>query len=204
MRKMTKYDIIEFMDSLSKLSDKEIVNFISKKMAFSGHGWEIGPDLENGNTMTFSISAFGGGDFIDDLESTLELPLFGNGWSVQIGIPPRDWEKYFHYTDFRDRIHEIEGSRWRFDLINQCNQVKIILYPHPEIDPDIFDDVARILCVGELGEKNIIDFVSEIDFLEYTPDNGKPLSHLRKCFLRIFPKCYYKNFLSKEYLNNFD
>jgi hypothetical protein len=154
----------------------------------------MGPDPAIDQTTVLSLSLFNDSSVIEKLRTDLGLPICGEDWRVQVGIPPRMWEMYFEYTSADGRDYRIEGKNWKWELNRIGDSANITLCPDVTIeDADKFD-IGRILLSGELGEKNLKDFVDTISVGNQSSDGAQPMRALKREFAQLFPKCSYREF----------
>lgn len=184
-------DLIHLMENRDKVSTEAFSQLLDEIVQLNGCGWELGPDPENPERAILAFSSLGNQTILERIREEMNLPITRNRWSVVIGIPPRIWDRYFQYTDTAGKIFEIEGSYWRYRLNNSGNTVEILLDPSPSTYPGFCEELARILCVGELGEQNIVDFVSDLSCVKLRHNESRSLSFLREDFANSFPTCHY-------------
>ena len=184
-------DLVHLMENREKASTEAFSELLDEIVRLNGCGWELGPDPADITKDILAFSTLGDRANVDRIREEMDLPLTGDDWSVIIGIPPRIWDRYFEYTAANGSVYEIEGLSWRYSMIETGGRAEILLDPSPNKYPAICEELARILCVGELGEENLDDFVSAVSCANLASSEGKPLSYLREDFVRRFPACHY-------------
>ena len=183
-------DLAHLMDNRARVGSEKFGELLDEIVKLDGCGWELGPDFASPASTALAFSALCERRTIDRLEEELGLPLFGGDWSVVIGVPPRHWERYFEYVASDGQSHAIEGSKWQYNLTRENDRIAIELCVPSSLPIDLFNEVARILCVGELGELNLIEFVSRISY-GLSKTDAKPIQLLRADFVSHFPQCHY-------------
>ncbi|MBQ5948655.1 hypothetical protein [Massilia sp. ST3] len=166
-----------------------------------GLGWELGPALSDADIDLLSLSVMHAPALLDDEDFTAGFPLRGEGWIVDLGVPPRDWDIYFK-ASFGGKALEIEGREWAWTMSGQEGPVRLSLAVPPAqgdgLDAAALQELAEIIVVGELGERNVLRHVAAIEVLGATPAGGvlEPMAHLRARFAERFPDCAYAAWLS--------
>jgi hypothetical protein len=155
-------------------------------------GWERGPDLLDPTLDRLSLSVpelrDGGQD------AWAALPQRGEGWVVDAGIPPRDWDMFFQ-ADIDGHVLGIEGGAWcwRALVTNGSCTLALGIPPGqlPPLDAGRLRELAGILLRGELGERNAGRFIGGLDvgFLPAAETGWQPMAALRAAFAAWFPDC---------------
>ena len=192
-----KRDLIHLMKNRRKLSGDQFRDVLHKILGRSDLAWELGPDPLDEQHDVLSLSLMSNREYVCEIAVGLELPFKGENWSIQVGIPPRGWEKYFEFTASDGCKIAIEGEKWHFNIVKNNLRAKIYLSPESSFPCAYFSSIARILIVGELGEQNVEKLISDIVCVEYSPVISlKPLIKLRSDFVNLFPFCSYNSMFS--------
>lgn len=154
-------------------------------------GWERGPDLEHPATDRLSLS--GPPELFDLALTQLSLPITGDGWIIDIGIPPRDWGMYFETMIEGERVG-IEAGTWCWTMQVHGPAVHMrIGIPGdqlPNVDTAQLSDFADVLILGEIGERNQRTHVTQVQVERIdTPATWLPMSQFRRRFAEQFPQC---------------
>ena len=190
-------DLVHLMENRERLSLADFRSLLDEIADLQDSGWEMGPDPNDPSTTVLAFSIFAHETVLARITNQFALPISGNGWRVRAGIPPRDWERYFEYPTHSGTRYRVEGADWRYRVRAEGGMAKIILYP-PRDNSDSFDELAHVLCVGELGEDNLADFVSGIECDPLDPSAGRPFCGLRGEFASLFKGCHYREFFVRE------
>lgn len=188
-------DLIHLMENRERLSHEAFAELLNEIVPLDGNGWEMGPDPEDTQRTILSVSALGDQAKVRRIEQEFNLPIVTDHWSIIRGIPPMEWEQYFEYTDYKGKQYRIEGSIWRHAIIHGRNGADIILDPDLSFLGDLPEQLGIIICIGEIGERNIESFVSSINYDCLPVSESNPISRLRADFVKLFPNCYYNKFL---------
>lgn len=171
-------------------------------------GWELGPDLLAPDSYRLSLSLWDVRELRTDPPLAGHLPVKGEGWTIGLGIPPRDWEMYFA-AKMNGKDLEIEGSEWFWAIADVDpdpeadvdKQVVITIAPSGQfatLNDEELEEFAGIIVTGELGESNVAKFVRWIDVspTRQGADAWFPMDSLRKTFVEKFPDCEYGAWLA--------
>ena len=192
-QRASQRDLVHLMDNREKASTEAFSELLDDIVRLNGCGWELGPDPDDSAKAILAFSSRGNQANVDRIREEMNLPINRSDWSVIVGIPPRIWDRYFQYADANGQTYEIEGSNWRYGMIDSGGTVEVLLDSSPTKYPNICGELASILCVGELGEQNIVDFVSGVSCARLGLNESKPLSSLREDFVHRFPACHYES-----------
>ncbi len=194
-----KTDLIHFMNKFKTLTPDNAMALMSHILADTPiETWEIGPHPLNHDIDVLALSSDGISTVEDFIYKTVEPDVDGAGWEIVHGIPPRDWELFFEYSGANGQIFEVEGADWSWQAHWNEDGLDLTLVPDQDYPPDVFDDIARILMVGELGEKNCDKYV--ILRGRHGPssaDGFDPLPTFRSVFAQTFEDCAYREFLKR-------
>lgn len=121
-------------------------------------GYEIGvfPGGENLSYIALSIPVEN--EWREEVGRRILAAETSPGWRVELGIPPRDWEMYFEiYDDESQEWVSIDGRQWCYKFVRSgsTNTLELCNATGEAYGQRIFDDIAKILLVGEIGERNI-------------------------------------------------
>jgi hypothetical protein len=173
-------------------------------------GWELGPDLVAPGIDRLSLSLWDVLELRIDPPLAVQLPVNGEGWTIGLGIPPRDWEIYFEAT-MNGQDLQIEGREWFWAIADVDpspeveagvdNQVMITIAPSSQFETltdDELEELAGIIVTGELGEANVARLVRWIDVspVRQRSEEWFPVESLRKKFVEKFPDCEYGAWLA--------
>jgi hypothetical protein len=168
-------------------------------------GWELGPDLVNPDVYRLSLSLWDVLQLRTDPPLAEQLPVKGDGWLIDLGIPPRDWEMYFE-AKMNGKDLAIEGREWFWSIAD----VDVDVDPEADVDAQVMitiapsspfetltdeepEEFAGMIVTGELGEANVARLVRWIDVsaTRQGPEEWFPMERLRKKFMEKFPDCEY-------------
>jgi hypothetical protein len=157
--------------------------------------WELGPDLVDPDIDRLSLSVRDVPELRTNSSLAAQLPSTGQGWIIDFGLPPRDWEIYFEATINGEDL-EIEGSEWSWSMADAGGQVTLKIVPADQfrkLGDQESNDLAGIIVTGELGESNVSKFVKSVDVsrTEQASEQWFPMESLRKKFVEKFPDCEY-------------
>lgn len=151
---------------------------------WSDIGWELGPDPVAPDIFRLSLSLWDVREMHMDPPLADQLPVKGEGWIIDAGIPPRDWEIYFE-ASMNGKDLNIEGSEWFWAMADvdpdpdadANEQVMITIAPSSQFETltdDELEEIAGIIVTGELGEANVAKRVNGLTShrLNAMPRNG--------------------------------
>lgn len=161
-------------------------------------GWELGPDLLDPTRDRLSLSL---PELRDGGQGWPALPQAGDGWVIDAGMPPRDWDMFYH-VDIDGHTVGIEGGAWCWRALVAAGSYALELGIPPGQLPLLEDDrlheLAGILLRGELGENNVGRFVDALTvrLLPAAEAGWQPMTALRAAFAAWFPNCDYAAWLA--------
>lgn len=161
-------------------------------------GWELGPDLLDPaiDRLSLSIPESPGG-----AHEAWALPQRGEGWVIDAGIPPRDWDMFFQ-IDIDGHAVAVEGGAWcwRAEVAHGRCALELGIPPGglPPLDAGRLRELAGVLLRGELGEKNASRYISGLAprFLPAGEPGWQPMTALRGAFAAWFPDCEHAAWLA--------
>lgn len=162
-------------------------------------GWELGPSPEDDSVDILSLTAGGDRDILFDLQDSNLFPIDTDEWKIVVGIPPRNWERYFFISTGDGSEREVDASKWRYQAFWSDDSVRMRLDADVDgcVDNDLMDEIIRIVLFGELGELNTALFLELLDQdSDKSIGDWKSLGELRKDFSAHISRCHYKKFLS--------
>lgn len=189
---------ISFRNLLSHWESYETDDFcamVNDLLGAPDAAWEYGPDPTNPDRMLFSLSIRNDAEWAAHVCNALEIPFQQEDVGAVLGIPPRQWERYFEYTDRTNTVQDIDGESWLFELspADERDMIRLGIFADLPEAVDWFD-VVSIMLIGELGETNVSARIAQIYQLS-EPQNLSPLSNLKSAFARHFPNCHFRDFL---------
>ena len=196
MNDLRRKKLIDLMGNWKSSSESEIRCLVNEILGHDYFAWEFGPDPMDDDISVLSISLERSAGEVTQLASDLGLPIQGNGWRVQVGMPPRDWDRYFEYEGRSGISYRIEGSHWLYELIPEDNdKVRVELFPDIAIEPKDGDEISRILLIGEIGERNLAEKICNVSIGNSRKPGTKAIENLRSEFAELYPDCAYREFL---------
>lgn len=189
MKHRTQIDRTAFAELMGQILD-----------SWPGVAWEFGPDPSAPHIDRLSLSVDEGAKVSSKRMIAAQLPLIGDGWTIALGIPPRDWEMYFEAT-LNGHELGIEGATWRWRMADAGSQIALILAAPDQLnsltDNDL-GELAGIIVNGELGESNCLTHVKSIATRSMKQDAQQwhPMDQLRNTFVEKFPGCEYGAWLA--------
>lgn len=167
-------------------------------------GWELGPDPEDGDLMRLSLVVRDAPAFRDEAAETDAFPVDGEGWRIDLGVPPRDADIYLEAQvgEGEDAaVLEIEGEQLGWQMRGGDGVVDLVVGipagPLRQLGAEEREELADIFVMGELGEINLMDYVNSISVedMEALSEQWPSLTTLRRAFVARYPDCAYAEWM---------
>ncbi len=190
-------NLVHLMTHLARLPEEGVIELMGKILAnHSGAGWEMGPHFLNPDITVLAVTGHGDQTVQARLREDIGDDVEGEAWRIVVGIPPRDWERYFELEDANGAVHPVEGDNWLWRSDDACT--KVGLYSPAPIGENVFQDAARILLIGEIGEQNLERFIRSISACSAHADGLSPLASFRGEFAAKYPHALYASQLAQS------
>jgi hypothetical protein len=165
-------------------------------------GWEYGPHPDEPEHDVFSFSCGADGAQLQTLKRRLGLPIRGKNWTIGVGIPPRDWERYFEIIRDNGRHAKVEANcwSWRPGATAKRMTIDLAIPASLRLNEALLNEAIGIFLTGELGELNratLVERGSVVRFRARPPAGYLPISSLRASFVERFPKAEFAGFLGR-------
>jgi hypothetical protein len=197
-------NLCHLMKHVRSIPEEGFRELVSKILVPLGSpGWELGPNPEDADHLTLSISSNGHQARLAAIAKNLNLPVKHKDWSIVAGIPPRDWHRYFEIIRDDGRRMKVDADNW-FWRANRNGGSVILDIAVPQslrLNAELLHEAVVIFLNGELGEVNfakrvIVGIVSR--FGDKPPHGYLGTNELRRHFLRWFPRAAYRRFLGNR------
>ena len=189
------------MNQLDHVGQEEFVGLINGALAeYPDLGWELGPDPADAGLLRLSLAVRNAPEFRERAAATGNLPLAGEGWVIDIGVPPRAGDIYME-AQVGDEVLAIEGELLGVQLRASDDLVDLVLGVPPgplrQLGQAELEELAEIFAMGELGELNMMDHVNSVSVepIEALSRDWPSLTTLRAAFAEDFPSCAYAEWL---------
>ncbi|CAN7629443.1 hypothetical protein LJR289_004706 [Pseudoduganella sp. LjRoot289] len=189
------------MNQLDHVGQEEFVGLISGALEeYPDLGWELGPDPLDANLLRLSLAVRNAPEFRERASASGSLPLAGEGWVIDIGVPPRAGDIYLE-AQAGDEVLAIEGDLLGVQLRAFKDMVDLVLGVPPgplrQLGQAELEELAEIFAMGELGELNMMDHVNSVSVeqIDGLSRDWPSLTTLRAAFAEDFPSCAYAEWL---------
>lgn len=188
----------ELLSSWETREDDDFCLRINDFLGVSDAAWEFGPDPRDDDRMLFSISLRNDPEWTAHVSEVLGIPFQQGDIGATVGIPPRQWDRYFECVDRNNIVQEIDGESWSFSMSpsDDQNMVRLRIFADLPETVDWFETVS-VMLTGELGESNVSAGIAHVD-RAFEPDGLSAFAHLRSAFVHYFPKCHFREALLLE------
>lgn len=195
-------NLSHLMNHRKQVPTEGFVELINKILAdLPGLGWQLGPAPDNPEFDRLSLSVAHAPRFLDDAAFTARFPIHGDGWVIDLGVPPREWDVYFR-ANLDGKMREVEGREWFWKMV-QDEKVVRLLFAAPlgkfaDLNREVLKEFGEVMATGELGELNVMRFFAsvEVTLMEKGGEEWMPVETLRATFAERFPSCEYAARLS--------
>lgn|GEM_PF-4690584 len=191
-------NLTHLMNHKDKVPQQGFIELMEKILCYNPSlGWELGPSPLDSDVDMLSIST-SNKDELYEIHNLNIFPIDGSGWQIVLGVPPRNWEMFFHLPIENDEL-EVDASKWFYAASwkNDCVEIEIAGLEQNLVDKGNVDEALKILLIGELGEWNLRKFVQRYEFFDGKIDERfKPIKGLRNSFSNYFDHCSYKTLLT--------
>lgn len=194
-------DLEHLLNHRNQVPEEGFVALMGKILApLPSVGWEYGPDVLDPAIDRLSLSFRHAPADVAAHPAFAKLPRSGDGWIIDKGIPPRDWEIAFQAV-INGKVRDVEGSTWCWSMGNAGSAVELVIgVPRGQFrdaSPETLSEMAEVIAMGELGELNLSKFVKSIDVvhMEYLTVHWPTMLSLRKTFVEKFPSSHYADWL---------
>ena len=201
MEEITK-NLSHLMNYRKQVATEGFVELINKILAqLPGLGWQLGSDLADSELDRLSLSVAHVPQLLNDAAFVACFPIHGDGWVIDLGVPPREWEIYFKAT-LDGKVYEVEGQEWFWKMAQEKNMVRLLFAAPPEkfacLDKEVLKEFGEVIATGELGELNVMRFFASVGAMltEGPGEDWLPMETLRTRFVERFPSCEYAAWLS--------
>jgi hypothetical protein len=193
-------NLTHLMNHKDKIPEEGFIELMGKILGINPSlGWELGLSPENVDIDVLSISTGDDDNEFYEIRDMDIFPIYGGGWQIVLGVPPRNWEMFFFISSDANEEFEIDASNWLYAATWTNNYVDIeISGPRQDlIDNGIIDDALRVVLNGEIGELNLRTFIRSFKIFDgHIDERFKSIKSLRNDFSSHFDNCFYRTFLA--------
>jgi hypothetical protein len=201
MMKQLLDKLAQAMTQLDSLGQEEFVALVGEALEdYPDLGWELGPDPLDGKLLRLSLAVRNAPEFRERAAASGALPLRGEGWLIDIGVPPRNAPIYLE-AQAGDEVLAIDGELlgWQLRAIDGMADLVVGVPPGPlrQLGQAELEELAEIFAMGELGELNMMDHVNSVSVeqIEGLSRDWPSLGTLRAAFADAFPSCAHAEWL---------
>jgi len=169
--------LLRTLDAQNPQIDEVTINLLEKIAQDIGAvGWEIGPDIGDPRISSLSFNAGLSEERLQAISHSISIIDPIDCWILYAGLPPKDWEIFFEIEGENGAAIPIEGSEWHCTAIEGPSRDCLALYapPNLKVTESTLQKCAELIAIGEIGEKNCIDFFSDISV--HRVDHSHPMS----------------------------
>ncbi len=195
-------NLSHLMNYRKQVPTEGFVELINKILAgLPGLGWQLGSAPADPELDQLSLSVAHAPQLLNDAAFVACFPIHGDGWVIDLGVPPREWEIYFKAT-LDGKVYEVEGQEWFWKMAEERNVIRLLFAAPPEkfasLGKEVLKEFGEVIATGELGELNVMRFLASVEvMLMDGPGEGwMPVETLRPKFVERFPSCEYAAWLA--------
>lgn len=150
----------------------DIIEQIDEKVLELGpFSWEIGPGLTE--KYSFVISPNGDKELLNQTKEIISSAPLIDGWEFHSTKPAKIWNYEFSFYDEDNKEIYVNAQKWEYVLLKYPDQTYDIYLKGPDYlynEKDI-QAASEILLIGVLGEKDFIDYISNIEVVKEFDSN---------------------------------
>ena len=181
-------DMVHLMENISEIPFEGVQEIMGEILSSEPMiGWEMGPDPQNEECTYLALTCWGNIDRLLSLSKQLNPPIIGNGWSILVGSPKKNWDGYFEFVDDGGNKFEFEGRSWKYKINKKSEKLHITVFSNDFVDVKNVYDAVYLFMIGEIGEWMFAKYIVVDDIFPLDPLDAIPFGNLYEFLLNTYP-----------------